>query len=100
MKTEVLRAGGHIAAIYYCPHDWEEACECRKPKPGMLFQAQKEFKLDLSRTYFIGDDERDALAADAAECPFELVTESRSLLDIAYQLVSKHSRKVLSHAAC
>jgi D-glycero-D-manno-heptose 1,7-bisphosphate phosphatase len=87
MKAEVERAGGHIDGIYVCPHDWDEGCECRKPKPGMLFQAQKDFDLDLSRTYFIGDDERDGIAADAAECPFALVTPSCSLLDIVQRLL-------------
>jgi len=86
MKAEVEQAGGRIDAIYVCPHDWDEDCECRKPKPGMLFQAQKDFNLDLSRTYFVGDDERDGMAADAAECPFALVTASCSVLDIARQL--------------
>ena len=62
-------AGGSTR-IYYCPHDWDEGCDCRKPRPGMLFQAQREFDLDLTRTPFIGDDERDGQAADAAGCPF------------------------------
>ena len=87
MKADVEQAGGRIDAIYFCPHDWDEGCECRKPKPGMLFQAQKDFSLDLSRTYFIGDDERDGIAAEAAECPFALVTPSRSLLDITRELL-------------
>ncbi len=87
MKAEVERAGGRIDGIYFCPHDWDEGCDCRKPKPGMLFQAQKDFALDLSRTYFIGDDERDGIAADAAECPFALVTPSHSLLDITRKLL-------------
>jgi histidinol-phosphate phosphatase family protein len=88
MKSDVERAGGRIDAIYYCPHDWDEGCECRKPKPGMLFQAQKDHHLDLSRIYFIGDDERDLMAADAAECRSALVTPSRSLLDITRQVLA------------
>jgi len=87
MEAEVVEAGGRIDAIYYCPHGWDEGCECRKPKPGMLFQAQREFSLDLSRTYFIGDDERDGQAADAAGCPWLLVSDEMSLLDYARQLV-------------
>ena len=55
--------------------DWDEGCECRKPHPGMLFQAQREHNLDLTRTWFIGDDERDAQAADAACCPCQLVSD-------------------------
>ena len=87
MKAEALEAGGRIDAIYFCPHDWEEGCECRKPKPGMLFQAQRDFNLDLTRTVFVGDDERDAQAAEAAGCPSILISERTSLLDISRQLV-------------
>jgi D-glycero-D-manno-heptose 1,7-bisphosphate phosphatase len=94
MKADVERAGGRIDSIYVCPHDWDEGCECRKPKPGMLFQAQKDFHLDLSRTTFIGDDERDGIAADAAECQFELVTPSRSLLDITRELLGKPGHRI------
>jgi len=82
-------AGGSIEAIYYCPHNWDDGCECRKPKPGMLFQAQRDFNLDLSRTHFIGDDERDAQAADAAGCPSLLVSGQKTLLDIVRELTNK-----------
>jgi D-glycero-D-manno-heptose 1,7-bisphosphate phosphatase len=88
MRTEVERAGSRIDAIYYCPHDWQEDCECRKPKPGLLFQAQKDLSLDLTRTPFIGDDERDRQAADSAGCPSALVSSELSLLDIARRLVA------------
>jgi D-glycero-D-manno-heptose 1,7-bisphosphate phosphatase len=88
MMAEVEHAGGHIAAVYYCPHDWDAGCGCRKPKPGLLFQAQRELSLDLSRTVFVGDDERDAQAADAAGCPSALVSNDVSLLDVARKMVS------------
>jgi D-glycero-D-manno-heptose 1,7-bisphosphate phosphatase len=88
MQAEAAQAGGQIAAVYCCVHDWDAGCECRKPKPGMLFQAQRDFHLDLSRTLFIGDDERDAQAADAAGCPSVLVSDDMSLLDIARKLVN------------
>jgi histidinol-phosphate phosphatase family protein len=88
MQAEAADGGGRITAIYFCPHDWEEGCECRKPKPGMLFAAQRDFDLDLSRTLFIGDDERDAQAAAAAGCPAALVTDGVSLLDITRRVVA------------
>lgn len=88
MKAEAAQAGGRIEAVYCCLHDWDEGCECRKPKPGMLFQAQRDFHLDLSRTLFIGDDERDAQAAAAAGCASVLVSDEIPLLDIARKLVS------------
>lgn len=41
--------------IYYCPHLSEEKCECRKPKPFMILQAQKKWNFNLSHTFFVGD---------------------------------------------
>ncbi len=87
MQQDAKESGGHIDAIYYCPHGWDDGCECRKPKPGLLFQAQHDLNLDLSRTVFIGDDERDASAADAAGCGSILVSEQTPLLEIAKKLI-------------
>ncbi len=89
LTAETQEAGGAIAAIYHCPHDWDEGCDCRKPAPGMLFQAQRELELDLTRTPFIGDDERDGQAAEAAGCPFSMVTEDYTLLDAVNDLVGE-----------
>lgn len=83
---------GAIDAVYHCPHDWDVGCECRKPAPGMLFQAQRDLDLDLTRTRFIGDDERDGQAADAAGCPFTLVGEEHTLLDAVHELVGEGVR--------
>ena len=46
-----------VDGIYYCPH--LEGCNCRKPKLGLFYQAQKEFKIDFSLSYVIGDKLRD-----------------------------------------
>lgn len=61
--AESLAAGGaRLDAIYYCPHHptkgvgaYRVVCECRKPSPGMLRQAAREFDLDLTRSYLITD---------------------------------------------
>lgn len=53
---EMFRAEGiEFDGYFCCPHAPEEGCECRKPKPGMLLQAQKQLNLDPSRSYTIGD---------------------------------------------
>jgi D-glycero-D-manno-heptose 1,7-bisphosphate phosphatase len=88
MRAAAADAGARIDQVYHCPHGWDEGCECRKPLPGMLFQAQRDFHLDLGRTTFIGDDERDAQAAYAAGCRSVLVSEERSVLDIVRALLS------------
>jgi histidinol-phosphate phosphatase family protein len=92
MVSEAEQAGGRVDAVYYCPHDWDEGCDCRKPAPGMLFQAQRELELDLTRTPFIGDDERDAQAAEAAGCPAGLVSDDVSLLDLVQRMLLESSR--------
>jgi histidinol-phosphate phosphatase family protein len=94
MRAEAADAGGGVNAIYHCPHGWNEGCDCRKPKPGMLFQAQRDFELDLTRTPFIGDDERDRQAADAAGCPSVLVSERLTLLDAVQSLIADRAQAV------
>jgi histidinol-phosphate phosphatase family protein len=88
MRVESEAVGGRIDAVYYCPHDWDEGCECRKPRPGMLFDAARDFQLDLTRTVFIGDDERDAEAAEAAGCGSVLVSEERPVFEVVRELVN------------
>lgn len=75
-----------ISGIYYCPHGWDENCACRKPKPGMLFQAAKEHYFDLTKTIFIGDDQRDMETGKAANSKTILVTKNNSLYNIAVKL--------------
>jgi D-glycero-D-manno-heptose 1,7-bisphosphate phosphatase len=89
MKEEAREAGGAIDAVYYCPHGWDEGCECRKPKPGLLFQAQRDFSLDLTRVFYVGDDERDEQAARAAGCRWAAVSDSMPLIAVARQLLNK-----------
>jgi histidinol-phosphate phosphatase family protein len=89
LRTEAAQAGGRIDRIYHCPHGWDDGCECRKPAPGMLFQAQHDFDLDLTRTPFIGDDERDGQAADAAGCPPVMVSERHPLIAAVQELLSE-----------
>lgn len=68
--------GAHVDKIYYCPHrvggkvkDLAFDCDCRKPKPGMILQAAKEFDVDLKNSIMIGDTWRDAECAFNAELP-------------------------------
>ena len=48
-----------IDGVYYCPHISSDNCDCRKPKIGMAKQAAKELKIDLKKSYMIGDSVRD-----------------------------------------
>ena len=66
--AELAQAGARIDAAYYCPHITEQGCPCRKPKDELLRRAARDWRLDLPRSVFIGDSERDAVAARSAGC--------------------------------
>jgi D-glycero-D-manno-heptose 1,7-bisphosphate phosphatase len=67
--AEVLKeSGARIDAIYYCPHEFEDACNCRKPAPGMLLDASRAFGIDLAMSWMIGDSDIDVQAGRNAGC--------------------------------
>lgn len=59
LNDALAEAGARLDAIYYCPHGVAGSCDCRKPKPGMLLQAEQELDVDLARSYVIGDSGSD-----------------------------------------
>ncbi len=62
----IEQAGGRVDGLYMCPHTPQDQCECRKPRPGMILQAERELSLDLSRSWMIGDALSDLQAGRAA----------------------------------
>lgn len=62
-----------LDAIEVCPHDDQDACECRKPRPGMILRAARRFGLDLGHSFMVGDRWRDIDAGHAAGCRTILV---------------------------
>ena len=81
MASDLKEIGAHIDAVYYCPHGWDSDCDCRKPKPGMLYKAQKEYSINLPECVMIGDDIRDIMTANNANMKGILVTDDYSLKD-------------------
>lgn len=66
MQQVLIQDGTALTAAYYCTHRSEEQCSCRKPKPGLLFAAARDFDIDLTRSVFIGDSTVDVRAAQSA----------------------------------
>lgn len=64
MLEELSKWGAKIDAIYFCPHHPNDNCSCRKPKPGMILKAQKDFNIDLQKSYIIGDKQLDIETAE------------------------------------
>ena len=79
METLLGIQGAYIDDLFYCPHhpdkgfkgeraEYKIDCDCRKPKPGLLYQAAEKYNISLKDSYFIGDDERDMEAGRCAGC--------------------------------
>ena len=58
----------HVNDIKFCPHRQDENCGCRKPKPGMLLEAAKQWNIDLGNSYMVGDRCSDVIAGQSAGC--------------------------------
>lgn len=82
---EVEGHGGRIYAVYYCPHREEDRCECRKPKPGLLRQAQREHRFTFAETFLISDSVADLQAARAVGCPALLIAGGSTNLPQDYR---------------
>lgn len=105
METLLGHDGAYVDAIYYCPHHPHKGyegevpklkfdCECRKPKAGMLYQAAKDFNIDLSASFMIGDSDNDVQCGINAGCRSVLLTDGEaegmyfaSLLDFVNEVI-------------
>ena len=96
METLLGQDGAYLDEIYYCPHhphkgyegevpELKIECECRKPKPGMLLQAAKDFNIDLEKSWMVGDSDTDIEAGKNAGCQTFLVGE-KTLLDFMLEV--------------
>ena len=86
MQTLLGNDGAYIDGLYYCPHhpdkgfvgeriEYKIDCDCRKPKPGLILQAAKDFNIDLSQSWMIGDGKNDVLCGKNAGCKTALIGE-------------------------
>jgi D-glycero-D-manno-heptose 1,7-bisphosphate phosphatase len=66
MRRCVAEAGGHIEAIFFCPHGPHDDCNCRKPRPGLLLDIARRLRIGLQGVPAIGDSLNDVDAARAA----------------------------------
>jgi D-glycero-D-manno-heptose 1,7-bisphosphate phosphatase len=105
LLAELSKSGAVLDAIYYCPHE-ANACECRKPKPGMLLRAASDLDVDLSASWMIGDSEIDLEAGQRAGCKTVHISgggktsarkpdfEAKSLLDAVGKVLEFESSRV------
>ena len=98
METLLGNDGAYLDGIYFCPHhpdsgfegevaELKIVCDCRKPKPGMLIQAAKDFNIDLEQSYMIGDGEHDRGAGEAAGCKTKIIPTDGDLLKAVNEIL-------------
>lgn len=86
LEQEFKKQDVIIDGIYICPHIDAHNCDCRKPRSGMLLQAQKEHRLDLKQSYMIGDMLRDLVAGKNVGCTTILVMTGHAGNDKHYDI--------------
>ncbi len=73
MNAALQAAGGRSLPVFYCPHHPHDQCDCRKPKPGLLLTAMQSADCSPGQCVYVGDSEKDLLAAQQAGCEAVLV---------------------------
>jgi D-glycero-D-manno-heptose 1,7-bisphosphate phosphatase len=76
MREELAALGARIDDVFCCPHE-EGACDCRKPRPGLVYQARDRWNIDVARSLMIGDSERDRELAHVCGMRFVRVAGGR-----------------------
>ena len=89
LNTYLEKFNVSIDKFYYCPHRPNENCYCRKPKPGLLLQAAKDFDIDLKNSWMIGDSLTDTEAAASVGCRTILIKKNQTLANIIKMLLDK-----------
>lgn len=82
MRKEIRSLNAELDGVFVCPHTPKDNCDCRKPKPGLLWQISHHFNIPPSRILLIGDSIRDIQAARAFGCRFFLVLTGNGKLTI------------------
>ena len=89
LRETVAAAGGQIFDIFFCPHRPDENCACRKPKPGLILQAQARYGIDLAHTIMIGDSGRDIRCGRDAGCGATVLVRTGYKPDVEQRLAAE-----------
>jgi histidinol-phosphate phosphatase family protein len=99
LTEELASRGVRLLKTYVCPHHWDAGCSCRKPAPGLLFEASRDHLLRLNRTLYVGDDPRDCQAAYNANCAGIFIGSDDELASLRAPERPVHTARTLIEAA-
>ncbi len=89
MMQTVASSGGEIKDVFYCPHMPGDDCDCRKPEPGLIYQAQKKYGIDLTTAVMVGDSAKDIECARRAGCGKAVLVRSGKDDDVEDELKTR-----------
>ena len=106
METLLGHEGAYLDGIYFCPHHPDKGfegevtelkidCDCRKPKPGMILQAAKDFNIDLTSSWMVGDGKNDIQSGKNAGCRTALIGNNNYGQDMSISSLNEFVKKVI-----
>ena len=106
METLLGREGAYLDGIYFCPHHPDKGftgeipelkinCDCRKPKPGMILQAAKDFNIDLTSSWMVGDGKNDIECGRNAGCKTCLIGDGDYRQDLNTSSLLEFTERML-----
>jgi D-glycero-D-manno-heptose 1,7-bisphosphate phosphatase len=102
LKRELAKKHAYVTDIFYCPHHpekgWEGEvpslkidCDCRKPKPGLIFLACEKYGIDPTQSYMVGDQQKDIDAGISAGCKVvQRIDNEYTLLHAVYEILKEN----------
>ena len=108
LETELGKHGAYIDGLYYCPHHPDKGfegevvelkfdCDCRKPKPGLILKAAKDFNISVEDSWMIGDGSNDVGAGKNAGCKTGLIKNSDQVDDFGADVNGDSLLSVVKH---
>jgi D-glycero-D-manno-heptose 1,7-bisphosphate phosphatase len=92
MVQTATQRNGEIRDIFYCPHLPTDNCDCRKPEPGLIYQARDKYAIDLSEAFLVGDSAKDIECAHRAGCGRAILVKSGLDDNVEDELKSRQIR--------
>ena len=99
METLLGQEGAYLNDIFFCPHhqdrgypdenkEYKIDCDCRKPKPGLIYKAAERYNIDLSQSWIIGDSPKDEMAGiNAGVKPILIPRDANNLLEAVRKIL-------------
>lgn len=87
INRELGESGTSIDAFYWCKHNYDDKCDCRKPAPGLILRATKDLDIDIAQSFYVGDTKADEECGKNANIKTYIMPTDGSLLKTIAQIL-------------